>query len=175
MKTKFKLNEIQQICDCEPYTVILITFYSTTLFKVYNWFKVCNVIFKTHVFRYSFNTHISGAVSTHTFQLQFQHAHFKCGFNTHISSAVSTHTFQVQFQHTHFKRKLQHAQLSSSSRQQSHLKIKLPLDQVPVIVRVIVIQQSLQWWSVDDQAVLVMTTRRNSLSMFHSNIFVHFE
>jgi len=45
--------------------------------------------------KYSFNTHISGAVSTHTFQMQFQHTHFKCSFNTH------THT--IQFQHTHFR------------------------------------------------------------------------
>ena len=39
----------------------------------------------------------------HTFQIQFQHTHFKYSFNTHISGAVSTHTFQVQFQHTHFR------------------------------------------------------------------------
>ncbi len=58
---------------------------------------------------YSFNTHIPGTVSTHTFQVQFQHTHFKYSFNTHIthnthiSGTVSTHTFQVQFQHTHFK------------------------------------------------------------------------
>ena len=34
---------------------------------------------------------------------QFQHTYFRCSFNTHISGAVSTHTFQVQFQHTHFR------------------------------------------------------------------------
>ena len=47
--------------------------------------------------------HVSGTVSTHRFQVQFQHAHFRCSFNTHISGAVSTHTFQLQFQHTHFR------------------------------------------------------------------------
>ena len=55
----------------------------------------------TH-FRCSFNAHISIAVSTHTFQVQFQHTYFKYSFNTHISSTVSTHIFQVQFQHTYF-------------------------------------------------------------------------
>ena len=38
-------------------------------------------------------------------RVQFRHAHFECSFNTHISSAVSTNTFQVQFQQTHFNMK----------------------------------------------------------------------
>ena len=46
---------------------------------------------------------MSNTISTHTFQVEFQHAHFKRSFNTHISSAVSTHAFQIQFQHTHFR------------------------------------------------------------------------
>ena len=77
------------------------------------------VQFQHSISTYSFNTHISSAVSnihssavsTHTFQMQFrtyiqvqfQHTHFKRSFNTHISSAVSTHIFQVQFEHTHFR------------------------------------------------------------------------
>ena len=55
-----------------------------------NWNLMCG---DTHISRYSFNTHISGAVSTNTFQAQFQHTHFKCSFNTHISSAnFNTHS-----------------------------------------------------------------------------------
>ena len=34
------------------------------------------------------------------FQVQFQHRHFKCNFNKHISGTVSTRTFQVQFHHS---------------------------------------------------------------------------
>ena len=72
-------------------------------------------VFLKFFFEYSFNTHIPGAVSTHTFQVRFQHTHISStNFDTHISSPVfrhthfkysfsthtHTHTFQVQFQHT---------------------------------------------------------------------------
>ena len=44
----------------------------------------------SHVhFRYSFNTHISGAVSTHTFQVQFQHTHSSCSFNHSLTTRHS--------------------------------------------------------------------------------------
>merc|ERR1712093_382572 len=80
--------------------------------------------------RYSFNTYISSTVSTHTFQVQFQHTHFKCNFNTHfkysfhthISSTVSTHTFQVQFQHTHFKCRHTHPPPYKNSNPQNKTK-----------------------------------------------------
>ena len=52
-------------------------------------------------FKYSFNTHISSAVSTHIFQALFQHTHFKYSFNAYISSTVSTHTHT----HTHSESK----------------------------------------------------------------------
>ena len=71
--------------------IILLTFYNQTLFKVWS---------------------ISSTVSTHTFQVQFQHTHSRYSFNTHISGAVSTHTFQVQFQHT-IQMQFQHTHFNS--------------------------------------------------------------
>ena len=84
------------------------------------------MLFSAHAFLGTVSTHIFQVqfqhTSTHTFQLQFQHTQFSHGFNTHISTcsfnkhisdtvsthtfqrAVSTHTFQMQFQHTHSKR-----------------------------------------------------------------------
>ena len=76
----------------------------------------------THIFQVQFqHTHISGTVLTHIFQAQFQHKHFKHIFNTHIPGAVSkrthfkysfkTHTFQIQCQHTFQQKKKQHVTL----------------------------------------------------------------
>ena len=47
---------------------------------------------------------------TDTFQLQFQHTHFNYSFNIHISGTVSTHTFQLQclnISKIHYKSKKQ--------------------------------------------------------------------
>ena len=93
--------------------LILITFYSTTRFKVYNYFKVYNCYFQHTYFTCSFNTH---------FGVQFQHTHFRCSFNTHISGAVSTHKFQVQFQHTHFSCSFNHSFNTHISTKIVHLK-----------------------------------------------------
>ena len=47
-------------------------------------FFVCVILLR--YFRHSFSLHISGTVSTHTFEMQFQHSYFMCSFNTHILS-----------------------------------------------------------------------------------------
>ena len=47
------------------------------------------------------HTHFKNRSNTHT----FQHTHFSYSVNTQISGTVSTHKFQVQFQHTCFRRK----------------------------------------------------------------------